>query len=195
MVAGSFFAEASGIKLLVLDPTALQAAILTSVVAIWTLAYAALVATSRGRRYLAEPASKSLTQDNIDSRMDSLTIAGLVLAGLAVGPASTSDMAAATMLVSSLGAFMVAWAAGFFPDRISSTVVRDGMHWIGLSALLGGVHAIARAVIATSGPGVLVTVLASGMVASYAALHAWAHLRGAFVAGPRETPAETVREG
>ncbi len=181
VVAASLVADAAGFTVVVLDATIVQAVVLALVVGVWIGLYGTLILTKLGQEYLGEDASKGLTQDNIDSRMDSLTIAGLVLAGFAVGPASTNDKAAATMLVASLCAFMVAWAAGFFPDRMSSTTVRDGMHWIGLAALLTGVHAIAVGVLGISGPGILAIIVASMIVLTYSTMHARAHFKGAFL--------------
>lgn len=160
------------------DSAVIEAFLVFLVAGGWVGLLLALGATARGREYVAKDASSELTADNVETRMDSLTIAGLVFAGLALGPAAVGQ--ASTYLTVGFGAFMVAWAAAFFPARMSSTLVRDAMHWIGLTCLLGGVH-----VIATSLPGApeaarIAAMAGTVAVGVYAFVHVSAHYRGAF---------------
>ena len=165
-----------------IDPAPVEALLVGFVAMEWVGLLAVLGGSARGRKYVVKDASDQLISDNVNTRMDSLTIAGLVFAGLALGPAAVGQ--ASTYLTLGFGAFMVAWAAGFSPERMSSTLVRDAMHWIGLACLLGGVH-----VIASNLPGAPEAARAAAMagtaaVGAYAFAHVWAHHRGAFSADP-----------
>jgi len=134
--------------------------------------------TPAGRAYVRDDAGRELMEQNIATRTDSLTIAGLVLAGLAIGPATTLGRASAP-LVGALTAFVAAWAAGFLPGRMSSTLVRDTLHWIGLGCVLAAVFSMAVELDPdTFGPRV--AVFGGSLVVSvYSFLHARAHWRGA----------------
>lgn len=137
-----------------------------------------LPATASGRAYLADSTGEELEALNVATRNDNLTIAGLVLAGLAIGPVATVGKESGP-LFASLSAFVAAWAAGFFPDRMSSTVTRDALHWIGLSCLMAAVCGLAVDLGGSLGPRVAVFV-ASLIVGVYSFLHARAHWRTAY---------------
>ena len=153
-----------------------QLAMIAGVAIWWCLLSIGLSFTSRGWAYLSQDASKETARLNIETRQDSLTIAGLVLAGLALGPTSVTGSATAA-LVAAFAAFIAAWSAGFFPFRMSSTVVRDALHWTGLACVLAAVYAIAGAALPGMwGPRVAL-FLATGPVAVYSFLHARGHWR------------------
>jgi hypothetical protein len=144
----------------------------------WVALCFALPLDRRGRSYLRDDAGRELTTQNMNTHADSLTIAGLVLAGLALGPATTVGKAS-TPLVAALTAFVAAWAAGFIPGRMSSTIVGDTLHWIGLGCMLAAVYSMAIALDPeTYGPRVAV-LGASLIVGIYSFLHARAHWRSA----------------
>jgi hypothetical protein len=160
----------------VVDGDRIQLAVITGIAIWWCLLAIGLSIDSAGRDYLSADASRELAESNIQTRQDSLTIAGLVLAGLALGPTSVTGQATAA-LVAAFAAFVAAWSAGFFPYRMSSTVVRDALHWTGLGCVLAAVYAISGAAVpAIWGPRVAV-FLASGPVAIYSFLHARGHWR------------------
>jgi hypothetical protein len=151
----------------------------------WLVLCARLPATATGRAYLADSTGEELEALNVATRIDNLTIAGLVLAGLAIGPEATIGKESGPLLAS-LSAFVAAWAAGFFPDRMSSTVTRDALHWIGLSCLLAAVCGLAVELDRASlGPRVAVFG-ASLVVGIYSFLHARAHWRTAYSAAPKK---------
>jgi hypothetical protein len=108
----------------------------------WVLLCFALPATSSGRAYLRDSSGPLATRLDISTRTDNLVIAGLVLTGLTLGPATTAGKASGP-LVAALSAFVAAWAAGFATGRMSSSFVRDALHWIGLSCLLAAAYGIA----------------------------------------------------
>ena len=145
----------------------------------WLMVGLAILMSPRGREYLSSDAGPKLTEENLSTRVDSLTIAGLVFAGLAITPTARVDSSAPVLLTASLAAFMSAWAASFYPSRTSSTVVRDGMHWIGLAALLGAVFHIAAGL--TPSSLLPTTAATAGTVAIffYSLGHARAHYRSA----------------
>ena len=138
-----------------------------------------LVARSPGRAYLAQDASGELSDFNVATRTDSLTIAGLVLAGLALAPATITGTLAGTLLVVAFAAFVAAWSAGFFPQRMSSTFVRDALHWVGLASALGAVFVIARTLTPSGAGAGLAILLASAGTGAYSLGHIRAHWRGA----------------
>jgi hypothetical protein len=153
----------------------------------WVLICFAFPFMLHGRAWIRDNAGRELMAQNIETRTDSLTIAGLVLAGLAIGPATTVGRASAP-LVAAFAAFVAEWAAGFSPGRMSSTLVRDTLHWIGLGCVLAAVFGMAVALEPDSyGPRVAV-VGGSFVVSVYSFLHARAHWRGAGRIDPSVTP-------
>jgi hypothetical protein len=161
-----------------IDPAPVEGFLVFLVAGAWVALLLVLAATRRGRRYVAKDASDVLVAENVETRMDSLTIAGLVFAGLALGPAAVGQ--ASTYLTVGFAAFMVAWAAAFFPERMSSTLVRDAMHWIGLACLLGGVHVIATGFAGAPEAARVAAMAGTVGVGIYALVHVSAHYRGAF---------------
>jgi len=153
--------------------------VIVGATSIWWLCLCFVLPLRRdGRAWIRDDAGPELMKANIAERADSLTIAGLVLAGLAIGPASTLGRASAP-LVAALTAFVAAWAAGFLPGRISSTLARDTLHWIGLGCVLAAVFSMAIELDPdTLGPRVAVFG-GSCVVSVYSFLHARAHWRGA----------------
>jgi hypothetical protein len=160
--------------------------------------------TPRGRAWIRDDAGPRLMAANIADRADSLTIAGLVLAGLAIGPASTLGRAS-TPLVAAFAAFIAAWGAGFLPGRISSTLARDALHWIGLGCVLAAVFSMAIELDPdTLGPRVAIFG-GSLAVSVYSFLHARAHWRGAQstavppegakIADHKKTPGHSKKRG
>jgi hypothetical protein len=169
-----------------------QLAIIAAVAVWWCLLSIGLSINPAGWAYLGQYASKETAQINMDTRQDSLTIAGLVLAGLALGPTSVTGSATAA-LVAAFAAFIAAWSAGFFPFRMSSTVVRDALHWTGLGCVLAAVYAIAGAAVPEMwGPRVAL-FLATGPVAVYSFLHARGHWRSSRPAMPSVAPEQVGR--
>jgi hypothetical protein len=118
---------------------------------------------------------------NLATRLDSLTIAGLVFAGLAIAPLQRIESSAPVLLTASLVAFLSAWGAGFYPARTSSTFVRDGMHWIGLAALLGAVFHIAAGLSPSSLLPTTSATAGTVVIFVYSLGHARAHYRSARV--------------
>jgi hypothetical protein len=156
-----------------------EAIVVAVVWLLWWSVALALVSWPWGRDYLALDTSDELSDYNVTTRTDSLTIAGLVLAGLALAPATITGTLAGTLLVVAFAAFVAAWSAGFFPQRMSSTLVRDALHWVGLASALGAVFVIART-LAPSGIGPdLAILLATVSTGAYSFGHARAHWRGA----------------
>jgi hypothetical protein len=149
--------------------------------ATWLLVGGLILASPQGRSYLSSDAGASLTEENLATRLDSLTIAGLVFAGLAIIPQQRIESSASVLLTASLAAFLGAWGAGFYPTRTSSTFIRDGMHWIGLAALLGAVFHIAAGLTPSS---LLPTTSATAgtiVIFAYSLGHARAHHKSAGV--------------
>ena len=64
-----------------IDPGPVEAFIVFLVAAAWVGLLLVMGATARGRQYVAKDASDVLIAENFETRMDSLTIAGLVFAG------------------------------------------------------------------------------------------------------------------
>jgi hypothetical protein len=140
-----------------------------------------------GRAYVKDDAGKVMTEVETQMRTDSLVIAGLVLAALTLGPATTAG-AVSTPLTAALPAFLAAWAVGFGPGRVSAVLVRDTLHWIGLSCLLAATYGLAVEIGHGSlGPEAAV-VGASLVVALYSYWAARAHWRAGRL-GAAPTPA------
>lgn len=108
---------------------------------VWVLIGCFLLGTRRGRKYLAFHPPRRFVSISLQESPHNLTIAGLVLAALALGPVSGNRLAQ-TYLASSLTAFLIAWTAGTFPGRTASAFVRDAAHWFGLALLLVGTEAL-----------------------------------------------------
>ena len=102
----------------------------------------ALPLRTNGRAYVKDAAGKVMTEVETQMRTESLVIAGLVLAGLTLGPATTAGTVS-TPLTAALAAFLAAWAVGFGPGLVSAILVRDTLNWIGLSCLLAATYGLA----------------------------------------------------
>lgn len=162
----------------VLNVGLVQLVIVGVVSAAWFLLPVALCLKPCGRAYLSENASRETADINIQTRQDSLTIAGLVLAGLALGP-TTLTRSATAALVAAFASFIIVWAAGFLPYRTSTTVVGDALHWTGLGCVLAAVYAIANSAAPDTWGPRLAIVLASVFVASYSCVLAYSHWEAA----------------
>jgi hypothetical protein len=156
----------------------------------WVILCVSLAATKTGRAYVQDSTGDALAELNISTRPENLTIAGLVFAGLAIGPAATVGKESPP-LFASLASFVAAWGATFLPDRMSSTLVRDALHWVGIGCLVAAVYGMACD-LAPSSLGPRVAILGAAAVASvYSILHARAHWRTAHpepVPAPPESP-------
>jgi hypothetical protein len=147
----------------------------------WLVVGGLILVSHQGRAYLSSDAGTSLTEENLATRLDSLTIAGLVFAGLAIIPMQRIESSAPVLLTASLVAFLSAWGAGFYPARTSSTFIRDGMHWIGLAALLGAVFHIAAGLTPSSLLPTTSATAGTAVIFAYSLGHARAHHRSAGV--------------
>jgi hypothetical protein len=172
-----------------LTPERVEAVIVGAGSAWWVFLCVVLPVMSRGRTYVSDDAGKVMTAVEVSTRTDSLVIAGLVLAGLTLGPATTAPTVS-TPLTAALAAFVAAWAIGFGPGRVSAVLIRDSLHWIGLSCLLAAAYGIAVDLGRGSLGPEAASLGASLVVAFYSFLHARAHWRAAHV----DTAAPVARD-
>ena len=179
----------------VLTPERIEAAIVVVGSVCWVGLCFALPLKTNGRAYVKDDAGKVMTEVETQTRTDSLVIAGLVLAGVTLGPATTAATVS-TPLTAALAAFLAAWAVGFGPGRVSAVLVRDTLHWIGLSCLLAATYGLSVELGHGSlGPEAAV-VGASLIVALYSYWAARAHWRaGRLGATPTGQDVEAVPPG
>jgi len=141
----------------------------------WLLLLGGLGATRVGREYLQSTASEDLAQRNVESQPNNLTVAGLVLAALAISPAAVVHGGTGALLVASLAGFLFAWAVGNAPYRKSGMIVADAMHWSGLALLIGAVALVAG--VDAIPAGVAIASVATTLIAVYSGSLALAYWR------------------
>jgi len=146
-------------------PAAVEYAAVLLTPGAWLALFVRLGLSAWGRAYLQSTADEDLAQQNVESQPNNLTIAGLVLATLAVTSGKVLAGASGQMLVASLAGFLLAWAIGAGPYRKSGMIASDAMHWTGLSMLLAAVADLSAADGIPTGQ--VVAALVTGLVAVY----------------------------
>jgi hypothetical protein len=114
-------------------------------------------------------------------------MAGLVLAGLAIGSPFASAPDAAGGLIAALSAFVTAWVLGFVVGDRRALIGSDAFTWTGAASLLGSVYLLSSAMTGIAGVARAALVLASAAVCFASWQIQAAHLEEGRLATPRHS--------